>query len=506
MDIFVFTIAYLSATAFFIFILLFGESPVFNGTPVAWLHWLVTTGICNVLEFLLLRVCGARGSRAVDSCITACCERPNPALQVAYVVMVVGGFVVYWTSLFVLLPNSWADEGHILAGSASVIASLALFVAASLSDPGTVRPHPPGDLAAWHRLYPLDGAIFPAKECSTCRLMRPARSKHCRVCNRCVARHDHHCQWINNCVGFNNLRVFLAFLIANVAMCGYGTVLAVLILGGEMEQRGMFSMRLINYRTGEVRPLWKTPRRLVEWLVVFHPVGVAMTLFMAVATLLLTFFLWYQIYLLMIGRTQYEVFKWREFHHALLEMAEHQVEVEAEVEAEVEERGRSEREAVQVAATATEPDVAAKPVRESDGGSRQEAKATEDGRWRRVCGLLSCSGGQGGGGTRSGRRRRVSPPQVVLPPNIYNRGFWTNTWEVLLPEVYFQRARTAVVRGNAVGMGAATSDTHGGSACGSGTGSSRAACSGGAPQVPASKSVQQGSAARVKSTEAKKRQ
>ncbi|GLI64167.1 hypothetical protein VaNZ11_007354 [Volvox africanus] len=500
MDIFFFTIAYLSATAFFIFILLFGESPVFNGTPVAWLHWLVTTGICNMLEFLLLRVCGARGSRAVDSCITACCERPNPALQVAYVVMVVGGFIVYWTSLFALLPNPWADEGHILSGSASVMASLALFLAASWSDPGTVRPLPPADLAAWHRLYPLDGAIFPAKECPTCRLMRPARSKHCRVCNRCVARHDHHCQWINNCVGFNNLRVFLAFLIANVAMCGYGTVLAVLILGGEMDRRGMFSVRLVNYRTGEVRPLWKTPSRLVEWLVVFHPVGVAMTLFMAVATLLLTFFLWYQIYLLIIGRTQYEVFKWREFHHALLEMAEQQA------EAELEDRGRSEREAGQVTATASEPDVGVKTVQESDVGNRQEAKATEDGCWRRVCGLLSCSGGRDGGGTRSGRRRRASPTKVVLPPNIYNRGFWTNTWEVLLPEVYFHRARTAVVRGNAVGTGAAMSDSHGGSACCGGTGSSRATCGGGGLQQPESKSVQQGNVTKGTSTETKKRQ
>ncbi|GIL72191.1 hypothetical protein Vretimale_331 [Volvox reticuliferus] len=487
MDIFVFTIAYLSATAFFIFILLFGESPVFNGTPVAWLHWLVTIGICNVLEFLLPRVCGARGSRAVDSCITALCERPNPALQVAYVVLVTGGFAVYWTSLFSLLPNPWVDEGHILTGSASVIASLALFLAASLSDPGTVRPHPPADLAAWHRLYPLDGAIFPAKQCPTCHLMRPARSKHCRVCNRCVARHDHHCQWINNCVGFNNLRIFLAFLVANVAMCGYGTVLAVLILGGEMERRSMFSVRWINYRTGEVRPLWKTPRKLVEWLVVFHPVGVAMTLFMAVATLLLTFFLSYQIYLLLIGRTQYEVFKWREFHHALLEMAEQQ----AEAEAEAEEKQAAEK---QAAATASRPDVAVTAVRNSEGGSRREAHGGKDGCWRRLWGLLSCSGGQGGDGARSGQRRRVRLTKLVLPQNIYHRGFWANTWEVLLPEVYFQRARAAVVRGNAVGMAASLSGS-----CGSGT------CSGGDFGGRESKPVRQGSEVKGTTMEKKKR-
>ncbi len=50
MDLFIFSIGYLAATAFFIFLLLFGESPVFKDTPVAALHWFVTTGICNGAE------------------------------------------------------------------------------------------------------------------------------------------------------------------------------------------------------------------------------------------------------------------------------------------------------------------------------------------------------------------------------------------------------------------------------------------------------------------------
>ena len=49
MDLFLFAIGYLGLTAFFIGILLFGESPVFRNTPIASLHWFVTQGIFDGL-------------------------------------------------------------------------------------------------------------------------------------------------------------------------------------------------------------------------------------------------------------------------------------------------------------------------------------------------------------------------------------------------------------------------------------------------------------------------
>ena len=47
--------------------------------------------------------------------------------------------------------------------------------------------------------YPYDNIIYMEKECSTCKIKKPARSKHCGICDRCVARFDHHCGWMNNC-------------------------------------------------------------------------------------------------------------------------------------------------------------------------------------------------------------------------------------------------------------------------------------------------------------------
>lgn len=40
-----FVLVYLACTVLVVFVLLFGENLVFEGTPVAWLHWLITQGV-----------------------------------------------------------------------------------------------------------------------------------------------------------------------------------------------------------------------------------------------------------------------------------------------------------------------------------------------------------------------------------------------------------------------------------------------------------------------------
>lgn len=153
------------------------------------------------------------------------------------------------------------------SGTAAALATLALFAAASFADPGTVTA---ANLAAHQALYPYDGLVYPeAKDCWTCGVPRPARSKHCSTCGRwgvramggaawatlpllagwngmmrhnccpapgealvslpsaacrCIARLDHHCIWLNSCVGLGNTRWFLAFLLATAALCSYGAV------------------------------------------------------------------------------------------------------------------------------------------------------------------------------------------------------------------------------------------------------------------------------------------
>uniref|UniRef100_A0A8C5QTT0 Palmitoyltransferase n=1 Tax=Leptobrachium leishanense TaxID=445787 RepID=A0A8C5QTT0_9ANUR len=79
-----------------------------------------------------------------------------------------------------------------------------------VTDPGVVTKQKE---ETYTQMYEYDGILYHrGKECHTCHLRKPARSKHCGVCGCCVHRFDHHCVWVNNCVGALNVRYFLVYL------------------------------------------------------------------------------------------------------------------------------------------------------------------------------------------------------------------------------------------------------------------------------------------------------
>lgn len=92
------------------------------------------------------------------------------------------------------------------------------------------------------QVYPFDGVLFhPGNICHTCRLEKPARSKHCSVCKACVARHDHHCIWLTNCVGQNNLPYFFALLTSVSVLLIYGAYLGHSLLSKSLTRIGYMS-------------------------------------------------------------------------------------------------------------------------------------------------------------------------------------------------------------------------------------------------------------------------
>ncbi|KAK0602648.1 hypothetical protein LWI29_035654 [Acer saccharum] len=114
------------------------------------------------------------------------------------------------SSSFKYIPGYYLSEVHRYLSLLGIAIGVVLFLLTSYTDPGTVNAE---NVSQYIAAYPYDNMIYTEKECSTCKILKPARSKHCSICDRCVARFDHHCGWMNNCIGEKNTRYFMAFLL-----------------------------------------------------------------------------------------------------------------------------------------------------------------------------------------------------------------------------------------------------------------------------------------------------
>jgi len=116
------------------------------------------------------------------------------------------------------------------------------------TDPGRLdsskeRPH----LIRALKRFKFDNIIFEkGQKCRTCKIEKPARSKHCSMCGFCVEKMDHHCVWINQCVGLHNYRYFLSFLVLHGVICTYGTWVGWHILMAVVEKEHLMEMTFMT--------------------------------------------------------------------------------------------------------------------------------------------------------------------------------------------------------------------------------------------------------------------
>ena len=80
-------------------------------------------------------------------------------------------------------------------GTASVLSCCFMWFRVFFSNPGLITKD---NLAFWMSADPPGDSIYPNKQCYTCELPRPARSRHCGLCKGCIAREDHHCALSNS--------------------------------------------------------------------------------------------------------------------------------------------------------------------------------------------------------------------------------------------------------------------------------------------------------------------
>ncbi|KAI2658539.1 Palmitoyltransferase ZDHHC4 [Labeo rohita] len=179
-----------------------------------------------------------------------------------------------------------------------------LFYLCCSRDPGTLTK---ANHTAQLKVYQYDEKLFQqGVQCSTCQLVKPARSKHCRVCNRCVQRFDHHCVWVNNCIGAQNTRYFLLYLLSVCAMACDIAVLTTDMLLQAVLRTGLLHAHYIDEQ-GVQQPAG--PFFIIQHLFMTFPRIVFMLGFLVFVFFLLAGYSMFHMYLALINQTSNEWFK-----------------------------------------------------------------------------------------------------------------------------------------------------------------------------------------------------
>ncbi|KAL1214877.1 putative protein S-acyltransferase 17 [Cardamine amara subsp. amara] len=291
-----------------------GQWPIFNNTPIQWIHHFLTFAAYDYFLRFVAFVFGAKGTDLILSIEYFFCYRPNPLLQIIYLAIVGSTYFLTAKSCFTFIPGYYIGEVHKYTSFVAVIVGVVLFILTSFCDPGTVNAK---NVSQYISAYPYDDIIYSKKECSTCKIpnlcfsFRPARSKHCSICNRCVARFDHHCGWMNNCIGEKNTKYFMAFLLWHFLLCLYGTIAIGFILAGRVKDLRIVHVLTMYY--GIENSFRGLAPRVLQWLVGTYNTQILLVVFLALISLLLAGFFAYHLNLCLTNTTTNEKFKWREY-------------------------------------------------------------------------------------------------------------------------------------------------------------------------------------------------
>ena len=170
------------------------------------------------LHLAIIRVLGEERFNKIKYRVTYIFFKPTKFFQIVYLILSVGGYGIFFAYGFKYIPNPFVPSMHMYVGSFLYLIALVTFFMASINPPGKIDK---GNVKKFIDEYPYDQVLYVAKDCSICKIQKPARAKHCKVCDYCVAKIDHHCIWINQCVGYSNYKYFLAFILSHSLICLY---------------------------------------------------------------------------------------------------------------------------------------------------------------------------------------------------------------------------------------------------------------------------------------------
>ncbi|OIW25272.1 zf-DHHC-domain-containing protein [Coniochaeta ligniaria NRRL 30616] len=218
------------AISFMTFVTFFGRLPIFRNTPIAWLHRAIWIYLPNTLSAIDQRLTSGRVTSYTSRTWNYMMYDKHPTILIFFFLLLCGSQYMY-------LPAAWPHftTFNKVVGSLAIILPYLFLYLSAYTDPGEINP---SNHARAMAQYPYDFSLFlPGVTCQTCRLLKPARSKHCSVCKRCISKMDHHCIFINNCVGAGNQHWFVLLLLTTGLQTLYGGVLGAGIIAAKVRTR-----------------------------------------------------------------------------------------------------------------------------------------------------------------------------------------------------------------------------------------------------------------------------
>ncbi|KAF2149340.1 zf-DHHC-domain-containing protein [Myriangium duriaei CBS 260.36] len=280
------------------FILLFGQLPALRKTPIGWLQRLLAVHIPYVFDTFDQRFTGGILVRSIRQLTNYLFYKRNPVVLIIFL-------GILSTATFLFLSASWSQLSNLqLLPVLLIVPAPYIFTylcATSTSIYITAANH-----ARRMTDYPYDHALFhPGISCTTCKLPKPARSKHCSLCEACVSRSDHHCPWVNNCLGRENYRWFLALLLSLWVLESYGAYLGYTVLSPWLK---FSTLSGLSFRSAE---FWNRLALIIMSATNAGGLSIAGVTILAFTTAPLPLgLLGYHVYLVWAGTTTNENSKW----------------------------------------------------------------------------------------------------------------------------------------------------------------------------------------------------
>ncbi|TVY56328.1 Palmitoyltransferase SWF1 [Lachnellula cervina] len=286
--------------SFFTFVAFFGRLPALRNTPIGWLHRVIWIRIPQGFRSLDQILTNGRLSTSVSRTAHTLWNDRHPTVMIFFLLLLA-------VSEVLIIPPIWSLltlQRKFTSVTLLSLPYLFLYLSAN-GDPGYITPE---DHSRQMTLYPYDFTIFyPGQKCKTCKLLKPARSKHCSICKHCISKMDHHCIFINNCVGHGNQHWFLLLLLTTAIIITYAAYVGLDVLSAEILNR-ISSWTLLGKGF-----TWSQYFNIWGWAMQEYTRISGVTLLCILTAPLVWGLLGYHLYLIWAGTTTNESMKWSDW-------------------------------------------------------------------------------------------------------------------------------------------------------------------------------------------------